>query len=68
MSIQQIANSNTKEETKQVNFRLPKDLINDLKQVASDAEISQAVIVREAVREKINEFKQTNKLVLSLAK
>lgn len=46
-----------KQETKQANFRLPEELLIELKEVADRSEVSQTVIVCEAVKEKVSELK-----------
>jgi len=54
-----------KETLKQTNFRLPKDLLDELRDVANDSEVTQAIIVREAVSEKLKKLKN-KKLSVSL--
>ncbi len=46
-----------KEKLKQTNFRLPKDLLDELRDAANDSEVTQAIIVREAVSEKLKKLK-----------
>ena len=68
MSIQTIAKRNTNEEIIQANFRLPKTLLDDLKELSSDKSISQTLIVEEALREKINQYRLIANKNLSLQK
>lgn len=55
-----------KQEIKQANFRLPEDLLNDLREVADNEQVSQTVIVREAISDKVDEIRN-KKLVAEVA-
>lgn len=66
MSIQTIAKRNTNEKTVQQNFRLPKDLLKDLAQIAAEESTSKTVIVESAIRAKLQEYKLTKRLNLEL--
>ncbi len=46
-----------KQETKQANFRLPENLLSELKEAADESDVTQSVIVREAVSEKLEQIK-----------
>lgn len=46
-----------KQKTKPASFRLPKELLDELRDVANKAEVTQAIIVCEAVSEKLQKIK-----------
>lgn len=54
-----------KQQIKQANFRLPEELLTELKELADNSEVSQTVIVREAVMEKLKQLKD-KRLSISL--
>lgn len=47
-----------KADKKLINFRIPENLADDLKEVSDGLDVPQSQIVRDAVKEKVAELKQ----------
>ena len=47
-----------KTKTKQANYRLPEELLNDLQEVSEAVEVSQTQLVREAVEARVRRAKR----------
>lgn len=54
-----------KQQIKPASFRLPEELLNELKKVADKSEVTQTIIVREAITEKLKKL-QGKKLSVGL--
>lgn len=46
-----------KQEIKPASYRLPTELLDELKEVAESSEVTQTVIVREAIKDKLKEIR-----------
>lgn len=49
--------SNNEKVLKQANFRLPADLLEELRELSDSSQVSQTFIVKEALKEKLSQLK-----------